>query len=400
MDDREREVTLRRAECIVSDALIRAGGRFPFFSYLLYSLPIVPSWDVLTADVDGRRIRYNPGFIVGLYDAFGEDGVVWVLSHEVLHPALGHLWRGEGLDQERWNIACDVVVNEVLSECGLPVPHDFIRASTVGIYPFNFQLSEEEIYWRLVSFASTAKDRLGKDIVRPSREDPSSSSSSSQSGEHEGDRTSRPAPSPHEWADRLRRAVEHARQRGRLPTGLHRAFGLDEPSRVDWRSVVARYITSSRDDYDWRTFDRRMLQHGVYFPDLRSERVVIVVAVDTSGSIEDKQLSSFVSEVIAISRVAPNVEGFVLTCDAAVHDVVPFDSFSPTTFKPRGGGGTDFRPVFSWIEDSGCTPAVLVYLTDGEGVYPESEPTYPVVWVIHRTDNAKVEPPFGEVVRP
>ncbi len=133
------------------------------------------------------------------------------------------------------------------------------------------------------------------------------------------------------------------------------------------------------------------------FPDLRSERVVVVVAIDTSGSIEGKQLSSFVSEVIAISRIAPNVEGYVLTCDAAVHDVIPFDSFSTSTFKPRGGGGTDFRPVFAWVEAAGVEPAVLVYLTDGDGLFPDTQPPYPVVWVIDGESSAGI--PFGEVVQ-
>jgi len=392
MDDREREEILTRARNIISVAFIRTVGRFPFFAYLLHSLPVVPSWDVLTADVDGRQIRYNPAFVAGLYDALGPDGVVWLLAHEVLHPALGHLWRGERFDQERWNIACDVVVNELLAEVGLPVPHDCVRASDAGIDRFDFQLSEEEIYHLLASAGSTSnsKGRPGRDIVRPSQ------------GEHRNvDGTLQDVPSRHEWATRLRRAAEYARQRqqGKLPAGLLRAFGLDEPSRVDWRSVVERYITLARNDYSWQAFDRRMLQYGVYFPDLRSEQVVVVAAVDTSGSIKKEQLSAFVSEVVAFSRTVPGVWGYVVTCDAAVRDVVPFDELNPANFKPRGGGGTDFRPVFEWVESVGLQPAVLVYLTDGDGEFPAEAPPYPVVWVIHRTDGEHPSVPFGEVVR-
>jgi predicted metal-dependent peptidase len=46
----------------------------------------------------------------------------------------------------------------------------------------------------------------------------------------------------------------------------------------------------------------------------------------------------------------------------------------------KGGGGTDFRPAFKWMEENDVVPDVLLYLTDGYGTFPEEAPEYPVIW--------------------
>ena len=56
-----------------------------------------------------------------------------------------------------------------------------------------------------------------------------------------------------------------------------------------------------------------------------------------------------------------------------------------------GGGGTDFRPLFDWVEGLPASPDLLVYVTDAEGRFPEREPNYPVVWLV----KGKSSVPFG-----
>ena len=64
------------------------------------------------------------------------------------------------------------------------------------------------------------------------------------------------------------------------------------------------------------------------------------------------------------------------------------------TLHPKGGGGTDYRPVTAYVEEQGLNPACLVYLTDGCcDRYPE-EPWYPVLWI----GTCEFNPPFGEFV--
>ena len=72
----------------------------------------------------------------------------------------------------------------------------------------------------------------------------------------------------------------------------------------------------------------------------------------------------------------------MIQCDAQIHRI---DSYNPNDL-PRemravGRGGTDFRPVFEHIESETRPPAVLIYMTDMLGVWPEEEPSFPTIWV-------------------
>jgi predicted metal-dependent peptidase len=142
--------------------------------------------------------------------------------------------------------------------------------------------------------------------------------------------------------------------------------------------------------------DKRLLQYGVYYPSPKSELLKIAVAVDTSGSVSDNQLDEFLTEVRNILQSFSSFRARLLACDAAVHaDMMAvhdsdFESFLKCL---SGSGGTDFRPVFKKIDDD--PPEVLVYLTDGDGTYPDSNQPFDVIWVM----NSYREPPFGRVIR-
>ena len=56
----------------------------------------------------------------------------------------------------------------------------------------------------------------------------------------------------------------------------------------------------------------------------------------------------------------------------------------PDEIAVKGRGGTDFRPGFAWLEENGIRPGVCLYLTDMLcSSYPETEPSFVVVWVLH-----------------
>jgi len=108
-----------------------------------------------------------------------------------------------------------------------------------------------------------------------------------------------------------------------------------------------------------------------------------VIAIDTSGSTTGDIVKTFVSEVQAILNSFGGYELRLIQCDRSIHEDTIYDlqnPFLPDNFKLKGGGGTDFIPVFKLISQDNQEPEVLLFLTDGFGSAPKHSPNYPVIW--------------------
>jgi predicted metal-dependent peptidase len=116
------------------------------------------------------------------------------------------------------------------------------------------------------------------------------------------------------------------------------------------------------------------------------------VAVDTSGSITAEQLESFAAEISVLAGLCSEL--LLLSCDAKVHETIQLGEFSSRlrSLRMTGGGGTDFRPVFDHLRATRHRPDALIYMTDGDGIYPDRAPRdYPVLWCISGVG----KPPWG-----
>ena len=143
--------------------------------------------------------------------------------------------------------------------------------------------------------------------------------------------------------------------------------------------------------------NKRFLHTGLYLPSLNVPTLgTIVVIIDTSGSISQKELDVFAAELHAVLLIYPGTEIKVIYVDAAVANVEDL-SINDFNLHAKGGGGTDFKPGFEYIEKEGIMPSCALYFTDGYcNSFPE-EPDFPTLWLL--TDKANFTPPFGEVIR-
>jgi predicted metal-dependent peptidase len=175
-----------------------------------------------------------------------------------------------------------------------------------------------------------------------------------------------------------------------------RAIREQVAPKVDWRDVLRRYLSAAtRSDYAWSPPNRRHIARGLYLPSLRSDSLgPVVVAVDTSGSIDAATLAAFAAEITAMLDEAAPEAIHVVYCDAAVAGTETYQPGDVISLTPRGGGGTAFRPVFDWIAGSDLQPVCAVYLTDLDGDDFGPAPDYPVLWVSTGSTTA----PFGEVI--
>jgi predicted metal-dependent peptidase len=141
------------------------------------------------------------------------------------------------------------------------------------------------------------------------------------------------------------------------------------------------------------------VDQNVYLPSLVGESVgPLVVAVDTSGSIDGPVLNEFLTEVVSIcNTVVPEcIDLLYWDTQVARHEKYEPDSFSSImqSTKPRGGGGTNVCSVFEYVKGKRMKPEAVVVLTDGYTPWPESVDV-PVLFAI----NTDTVAPVGKTVR-
>jgi predicted metal-dependent peptidase len=365
----------------------------PFFGSLILRLTPREDPACQTMWTDGKSLGYNPGFVEGL----SLDKIKGVLCHEILHCANQHTTRRGERDSSKWNEACDYAINPIIVRSGMSLPEGALMESVSD------DRSAEQIY------ASRATEESGSDRGK-SGEGQSKSSDPGGCGEvrdlpsEGGSGISSEAEkkrAEQEWKIAVAQAATQARQMGDLPAGVERMVEDIIDPKLNWREILHRFIDSyARNEYQWFPPNRRYVYTGLYLPSTRSEELgSIALAVDTSGSIEDTTLKEFASEIADVTaKFRADVK--IIYCDTevykdAVQDYAPDDR--PIDMKPVGGGGTDFRPPFNYLEEIGLFPPCMIYFTDGWcDRFPEA-PAYPVLWVVYG-NNQRFDPPFGEVV--
>ena len=198
------------------------------------------------------------------------------------------------------------------------------------------------------------------------------------------------------WEERLVRAATAARMRGSLSGSVNELVQNILQPRLSWREIL-RDMVMNLAHHDFRLIPpaKKHLWRSIYLPRVFGEHLTLAVGIDTSGSVSAKQFQEFIAEIKGIIEQFEQCTIHLFFCDARVHHemvLTPQDEF-PHEF-PKENGGTSFVPVFEKITELELELAGLVYLTDGEGLYPKDAPEYPVIWVL----NKKGKVPWGEYV--
>jgi predicted metal-dependent peptidase len=206
-----------------------------------------------------------------------------------------------------------------------------------------------------------------------------------------------------DWKTRISQAAQVAKSRGELPGGLERYVQEFLTPRIDWRAVLASYLTDVlENDYSWKQPNRRYLNSGIYLPSLIGEPSGnVLILIDTSGSISEKDMELLAAEAQGIIT-SYEIELDVVYVDSRFQGHQRFTSSDvPLKLKPKGGGGTSYRPGFEWAKENGLFPSCAVYLTDGWcNSFPDESPAYPVLWVVTGDYPCKdFKAQFGEVIR-
>lgn len=409
-----------RTKQSVSEVRVLMLEKFPFFGHLALSFPILFRNDVRTAEIDNIAIYFGNDF----WDSLTRKERAIVLAHEILHEALQHTNRQEWRDNERWSIATDAIINEIILAEGLPIPAEGITfrwlRETVGVdLPPAKKLSAESIYVLLperIESPTLAKGRGKSGGASKDQQDPGGSSSDgegerSEEGEPGGggsmlQNPQSPKPSildhvfvnrgkpvtPEESRATMRDAALYSRDRqhGMMPGWMERLLGVAK-AEVTWEAYLSQFVGTQVSDFrSFRRPSRRHLWRGAIFPS-RLYEIELAVVIDVSGSVDQLRYNRFSANILSLRKELDRPFRLL------AHDVaVTLDTLLTSMAMPKihGGGGTDFRPVFEHFKKTHI-PSAVVWLTDGWGPLPKDPPDMEILWLL---TSDGTPPPFGEHV--
>lgn len=356
----------------------------PFWGYLLLQVKVEldPTLPFIAATDCIRTITFNPLLTRPL--SRGQLG--FALVHELGHQVYATLPRERGRDPRLWNQATDYAINRIVAQIPHPSGKGPMYTPIEGILlDRRFDgLIAEAIYERLRAEAQSAPAPGGGAQVTVGGRaavdhgggiDVHLPVSAQDVGGH-----------LEELAARLRAAVAHHAERqhqGHLPGDLLRALG-DASPKIPWQRIFRRFAHAAldRDELDPRRPNRRWLSEGFVVPGRAAERVgLVIVALDTSGSMGPRQLAEAAAELRALSAEVADLR--LVVADARVQETVELEQLDAWLGRraAKGGGGTDHRPVLRWIADQRLQPDLFIGITDLYTTLPPRAPPYPVLWL-------------------
>jgi len=342
-----------------------------FFTTVCFSLKHRWDEEIPTACTDGKEIRFNPKFFMGL----SVEEQIFLLIHESMHVAYLHMVRLMGRNMRKWNIAADYVINHQLIERGFKMParglHDpqYAGMSTEQVYdllPENpTQECDMDIEHDEGGAGKTADDQLSNDIqdilVRASIQ-------SKMSGD-------KPGTVP-----------------GDIEIFLDRLLN----PKLPWNRILQKYIQSfAKNDYSFRKPNRRFFPK-YHLPSLHGEKLInMAIAVDASASVSDEDFQVFVTEVNSILRMMKPEKITLVQFDTQIKSVDEVrNSEELMRVRFSGRGGTQIKPVIYWANEN--KPQLLMVFSDGEFRFRGDSTKVPVIWVIHNDESFTA--PFGKVL--
>ena len=341
--------------------------------------------DIPTACTNGRDEMYGREFVEGLTDA-ELRGLVLHENYHKLYQHMStwkHLWE---IDPHSANQAMDYVINIKIADDNTD---GFAVIPKGGLLDAKYRGMDTAQVFNLIH--------------------------QSDDGDGDGDGEM----DEHDWKGAqdlsdeekgaLARDIDEAIRQGALAAGKMGGTGsrdLEEllKPQVDWREVLREFIstTCAGNDYStWARPNRRLMSQGVYMPSGISQSVgELVVAIDTSGSINKRTLTAFLSEVKSICDTVHPEQVRLLYWG---HEVVGDESYKTdeldgliTSTKPRGGGGTDVNCVTQYMTAEGINPQACIVLTDGHLYGGWGEWSCPVLWTV--IDNESAVPTAGTAI--
>lgn len=416
----EEELLEKTAVCteILQDAKNELYLNMRFLDVALNSLILQPTFEVATCATDGSLFYYQIPWLIEQYK-IGNVMVNRMYLHSVFHCLFGHVWKEKREDATLWNLACDIaiesVIDSLLIRCLRLPPKPYRRAVYDGLSKKIRVLTAEGIYHLLEKAESDPRKiaRLIKEFYVDDH----------RYWENDRKKQSQGMPNENQWKD-IREKMEtemqtFAKEAAEDSRGLLEQLSVENRERYDYRSFLKKFCVLKEEMLvDMDSFDYIFYNYGMELfgnmPLIEPQETKevhriedFVIAVDTSMSCKKELIKKFLEETYSVLSQSESFyrkfRVHIIQCDERVQsDVVIRDAKELEEymehFEVKGLGGTDFRPVFTYVnrllkEKKFSKLKGLLYFTDGYGRYPLKKPLYDTAFVFLKEDYLDVDVP-------
>ena len=398
-----------------------------------------------TLATDGQKLFYDVYYLLNAYRQ-EQNRPVRDYLHMVLHCVFHHLFTGPGIDRRCWDLACDIAVEAAIRDLDLPCAacrRDRAQEETLAALAEQVRpLTAEKLYRHLLD-QNLRPDQIaqlrqpfladdhrawylpvkgGSSAGGEGQEPPPEGGIPARDKRGRGGSSARRKQDPRSGTEE-RKELEKAWKEisRRIQVDLEtasRRHGLDAGSLVqslrpvtrehyDYADFLRRYMSLgevvqvNNDEFDYIFYTYGLSLYGnmplvepLEYKEVRRIRE-FVVAIDTSGSVSGDLVQRFVTKTYNILRQQENfftkINLHIIQCDAQIQEDAhitcqrDFEDYL-AHMELHGFGGTDFRPVFQYVDqlirDGAFTNLRgMIYFTDGAGIFPERKPDYDAAFV-------------------
>lgn len=369
---------------------------FPFMALPLNGLQMQMSDSLKSAGCDGKTFYFSNEFVIRI---FKKNPVYLnrIYLHSILHCVFSHLWISSSRNMNLWHIACDICVEYTLDHLekkSVKRILSYIRKKTYQILEKEYNLSASGIYLYLLNLDSKQLLELKNEFICDDHRYWPKSKEESQSIGNQNLKNS--------WKQKaIQSSLQNKNQMDGKEEGSYSWQIKMAESKRSYREFLKKFmvlkeeVKINEDEYDlsYYTYGLRLYKNLPLIEPIetKEERKIpeLVIVLDTSYSTSGNLIKNFLKETSAILKsnvFFSNSKIHIIQCDNRVQEHKILTSFDQMdefleSFTVIGGNGTDFRPVFDYVnecmEQGICKEvSALLYFTDGKGIYPKRRPNY------------------------
>jgi predicted metal-dependent peptidase len=393
---------------------------FPFMDIAFSVLKPIANPELRTFATDGIHLYYAPQWIMRIFKT-NDKFLMRAYLHSILHCIYAHLWVRGNRDRRLWNLSCDIFVEYIIDGMNKTCTRrakSWIREQTYARMRNDGRISAAQIYeWLLTVQEESMEDlqSLEKEFFtddhrywpEPKKDQPPQQAIQNKEAQKQWDKVSRQMQQKEEKSGRDPKEGEQI-----LLSQLQA-----EKSRRSYSDFLKKFavyheeLHSDPDEFDLSYYTYGLSRYGdmplIEPLETRESKKIqeFVVVVDTSYSTSGELVKNFLKETFTILKdknaFFRNCKIHIIQCDdqvravSEVKDERDLDELLKH-FDLQGGGSTDFRPAFTYINEQielGLIKNIggLLYFTDGKGIYPAKKPTYKTAFLfLTEYDEAKI----------